>query len=189
MSWTTHQLKKDGNALTTEQMQAKRWAEHFPEVLNAEAPTISADPQMKTGKSPGPNNICIELLKTDVITAGNVFTDLFSDICTTNKIPRDWNKGQIVKIPKKGDLQNCDNWRGITLLSMPSKIFCRVLLNRIEWAIDVNLRQEQAGFRRGKGCMDQIFSLRNIIEQRTGWNAPLCIGFIDFKKTRHSGKY
>ena len=30
--------------------------------------------------------------------------------------------------------------------------------------------------------MDQIFSLRNIIEQSTEWNAPLCIGFIDFKK-------
>ena len=191
---------KDGNALTTEQMQAKRWAEHFTVVLNTEAPTITADPpapndyldiatgvqtlqevthaikQMKTEKSPGIDNICIELLKTDVITG------LFSDIWTVNEIPRDWNKGLIVKIPKKGDRQNCDNWRGITLLSMTSKIFCRVLLNRIEEAIDVNLRQEQAGFRTGKGCMDQIFSLRNIIAQSTEWNAPLCIGFIDFKK-------
>ena len=67
-------------------------------------------------------------------------------------------------------------------LSMPSKIFCRVLLNRIEEAIDVNLRQEQAGFRRGKGYMDHIVSFRNIIEQSTEWNAPLCIGFIYFKK-------
>ena len=152
-------------------MQAKRWAEHFTEVLNTEAATITADPpapnddldiatgvpilqgvthaikQMKTGKSPGIDNICIELLKTDAITAGNIFTGLFNDIWTANEIPRDWNKGLIVKIPKKGDLQNCDNWRGITLLSMPSKIVCRVLLNRIEEAIDVNLRQEQAGFR------------------------------------------
>ena len=63
-----------------------------------------------------------------------------------------------------------------------SKIFCRVLLNRIEWAIDVNLHQEQSGFRRGKGCMDQIFSLRKIIEQSTEWNSPLYIGFIDFNK-------
>ena len=38
------------------------------------------------------------------------------------------------------------------------------------------------GFRRGKGCTDQIFALRNIIEQSIEWNAPLCIGFIDFKK-------
>ena len=49
----------------------------------------------------GIDNICIELLKTDVITAGNIFTGLFSDIWTANEIPRDWNKGLIVKIPKK----------------------------------------------------------------------------------------
>ena len=52
----------------------------------------------------------------------------------------------------------------------------------IEGAIDVKLRQEQACFRRGKGCTDQIFAIRNIIEQSIEWNAPLCIGFIEFKK-------
>ena len=35
---------KNGNARTTEQMQAKRWAEHYTKVLNTEAPTITADP-------------------------------------------------------------------------------------------------------------------------------------------------
>ena len=99
------------------------------------------------------------------ISAGRVFTDLFRDIWTNDVIPNDWNKGLIVKLPKKGYLQHCDNWRGITLLSVPSKIFCRVLLNRIEGAIDVKQRQEQTGFRRGKGCRDKIFALRNIIEQ------------------------
>ena len=78
---------------------------------------------------------------------------------------------------------------GITLLSVPSKIFCRVLLNRIEGAIDIKLRQEQAGFRRGKGCTDLIFALRNIIEQSIEWNAPLCIGFIDFKKVIDRSQY
>ena len=82
----------------------------------------------------------------------------------------------------KGDLSNCDNWRGITLLSIPSKVFCRVLLKRIDCALDVKLRQEQAGFRKGRGCIDQIFARQNIIEQRIEWNVPLYINFIDFKK-------
>jgi hypothetical protein len=87
-----------------------------------------------------------------------------------------------VKLPKKGDPRMCDNWRGITLLSIPGKVFCRILLNRIEKAIDIKLRQEQAGFGRGRGCIDQIFALRNIIEQCLEWNAPLFISFIDFRK-------
>ena len=57
----------------------------------------------------------------------------------------------IVRIPKKGDLSLCDNWRGITLISSPSIVFCKVLLNRIDEVIDDKLRDEQAGFRRGRG--------------------------------------
>ena len=87
-----------------------------------------------------------------------------------------------MKLPTMGDRKNCDNWREIPLLSVPSKLFCRVLLHRIEGDIDIKLRHEQVGFRRGKGCINHIFSLRNIIEQSIEWNAPLCIGFIDFKK-------
>ena len=105
---------------------------------------------MKAEKATGSHNICTEMLKTDKHFAGRVFTDLFRDIWTIDVIPNDCNKGLIVKLPKKGDLQYYDNWRGITLLPVPSKIFHRVLLNRIEGATDDKLRQEQAGFRRGK---------------------------------------
>ena len=122
------------------------------------------------------------MLKADLNTSVKVLTDLFKDIWEREVIPQDWDKGLIVKLPKKGNLQNCDNWRGITLLSVPSKAFCRILLDRIDAAIDRMLRQEQAGFRRGRSCIDQIFALRNIIEQCVEWNTPLHINFIDFRK-------
>ena len=68
------------------------------------------------------------------------------------------------------------------MLSVPSKIFCRILLKRINKAIDKVLREEQADFREGRGCMDQIFALRNIMEQTLEWNSPLFINSIDFQK-------
>ena len=92
------------------------------------------------------------------------------------------SKGVIVKIPKKGSLKNCDNWRGITLLSIPSKILAKVIIQRISDAIDKQLRREQAGFRKGRGCADQIFTPRNIIEQCTEWQRQLYINFVDFEK-------
>lgn len=97
-------------------------------------------------------------------------------------IPSDWAKRHIVKLPKKGNLQICDNWHGITLLSIPSKTFAECSSIRIEPAIDNKLREEQAGLRKGRGCIYQIFALRNIIEQCTEWNVPLYINFIDFRK-------
>ena len=44
------------------------------------------------------------------------------------------------------------------------------------------LREEQAGFRPGRSCIDQIFALRNILEQSNEWQSPLIINFIDFQK-------
>ncbi|XP_013399160.1 uncharacterized protein LOC106165493 [Lingula anatina] len=49
-------------------------------------------------------------------------------------------------------------------------------------ANDSRLGEEQAGFRKGRGCIDQIFALHNIIEQCLEWNTPLYINFVDFKK-------
>lgn len=36
-----------------------------------------------------------------------------------------------------------------------------------------SLTPEQAGYRKGRGCMDQIFALWNVIEQCLEWNTPL----------------
>jgi hypothetical protein len=91
--------------------------------------------------------------------------ELFNRIWTSEEVPDSWKKGVIVKFPKKGDLSVCGNWRGINLLSVPGKIFCRVLLQRLKQSIERVLREEQAGFRSGRGCTDQIFVLRSIVEQ------------------------
>ena len=87
-----------------------------------------------------------------------------------------------MKLPKKGDLAECGNWRGITLLPIASKVLGRVIINRIKAGIDEILRPEQAGFREGKSTTEQIFVLRNIIEQSVEWQSTLYINFIDFEK-------
>ena len=88
----------------------------------------------------------------------------------------------LVKIPKKGDLNNCNNYRGITLLSIPGKVFTRILLERIKEAVDGQLRDNQAGFRKNRSCTDPIAALRIIVEQSIEWNSPLLVNFIDFEK-------
>ena len=84
--------------------------------------------------------------------------------------------------PRRGYRTQCTNWRGITLLSVPSKIFCKIIQMRLSDAINTILREEQAGFRTGVGCIDHIFTLRNIIEQCIEWNTKVHINFIDLEK-------
>ena len=90
--------------------------------------------------------------------------------------------GLIVKLPKQGDLSNCNNWRGITLLSLTSKMFIKIILKRLTKALEQHIREEQAGFRKGKSCSDHIHTLRQILEQREEWNTPLYANFLDFEK-------
>ena len=65
---------------------------------------------------------------------------LLNKIKESGMIPSEWQNGVIVKIPKKGDLSDCGNWRGIALSPITLKIFCKVLLNRIELVLDGVLR-------------------------------------------------
>jgi len=56
-------------------------------------------------------------------------------------------------------------FRVITLLSLPQKLMAKVLLERMKDAIEASLKQEQAGFRKGRSCCEQIFVLRQVIEK------------------------
>ncbi|VDO86069.1 unnamed protein product [Schistosoma mattheei] len=99
-----------------------------------------------------------------------------------DQISTDRKEGHLIKISKKGDLSKCDNYRGITLLAIPGKVFNRVLLNTMNNSEDAQLQDQQAGFRKDRSCTDQIVTLRIIVEQSIGWNSSLYIKFIDYEK-------
>ena len=103
-------------------------------------------------------------------------------IWNEEQIPDDWRKGLLVNLPKKGDLSLCNNWRGITLLSIPSNFLYSVILQRIKTEVGKTLRDEQEGFRQERSCVDQIATLRIIVEQIIEWQTSLCMNFIGFEK-------
>jgi hypothetical protein len=80
-----------------------------------------------------------------------------------------WNKGILIKLPTKEDLSNCNNWRGIALLPIVSKVFSRIILNRIQGPVVKIIRKEQAGFRANCSRIDHINTLRIIIEHSMEW--------------------
>ena len=154
--------------------------------INCEEPTneetLKAIKQLKSGKAAGPDSIPAEALKTNQDTTVRMFYPLFCKIWQEEEIPTEWKEGYLIKLTKKGDLSNCANYRGITLLSVPGKVFSRILLNRMKDAVDAQLRDQQAGFRKDRSCTDQIASLRIILEQSQEWNSSLYINFLDFEK-------
>nr|KAG5714081.1 hypothetical protein BaRGS_020409 [Batillaria attramentaria] len=144
---------------------------------------------LRNGKAAGPDEIPAEAIKADTETAVNMLHSLFSKIWEKEEVPAQWKEGIVIKLPKKGDLRDCSNYRGIMLLSVPGKVLNRILLERMREAVDPMLRDQQAGFRRNRSCADQIASLRIIVEQSLEWNSPLYINFIDYEKAFDSCTY
>ena len=138
--------------------------------------------KLKLGKAPGIDNIPSDVLKADIGATTDVLYSVLNEIWDKEEIPTEWKTGMLVTIPKKGNLSECKNWRGIMLLSVPSKILCHITLDRIQEIVDKKLRKEQAGFRKDKSCTDHIATLRIIVEQCIEWQSSLYINFVDFKK-------
>lgn len=98
--------------------------------------------------------------------------------------PDSWSRGIIVPVPKKGNLNDVNNYRGITLTSIFSKIFSILLDTRLrKWAEDNNLLTDvQFGFRKQRSTIDCVFILQSIINKVLNNKQKLYCAFVDFQK-------
>jgi hypothetical protein len=135
---------------------------------------------LKSGKSAGPDNIPPEVYKSCELD------DIILSICNLalmkNEKPVQWSLSNIIPVPKSGNLSCTDNYRGISLTCIITKLYNRMILNRIRSAIDPKLRYNQNGFRPKRTTVAQILALRRIIEEVKRNNLTAVLTFIDFKK-------
>ena len=196
---------RSGKCFTEEQQILNRWTEYCSELYNHKAngdPSVlnctqtdteddhpilrreveAAVQSLKKGKSAGVDNIPAELVQAggeDVITA---LTTICNRIWQTGEWPTPWTQSLIITLPKKGNLQQCQNYRTISLISHPSKVMLKVILNRLKPQAEKIIAEEQAGFRAGRSTTEQIFNLRILCEKYLQHQQDLYHVFIDFKK-------
>ena len=72
----------------------------------------------------------------------------------------------IVTIHKKGDKKKCTNYRGISLTSVPGKVYAKCLQKKCREIVELKLTHAQCGFCPGQSTMDQIFALQQILRSR-----------------------
>ncbi len=146
---------------------------------------LNAVKKLKNGKSPGADGIPTEATKETCSILLPFYTRLLNEILNTGNFPDSWNLGLIVPLHKAGDREDPNNYRGIALLDIISKVFTSILDTRIKlWALRQDIISEsQAGFREDYSTIDQIFVLDVIIHKyiRKKRGTFYCI-FVDFKK-------
>ena len=97
-------------------------------------------------------------------------------------------EGLIVSLFKKGDKEDPGNYRGITLLSVVGKVFCKILNDRLVQYLDKSskIHEGQAGFRAGRCCIDNIFTLNELIQGRLKEGKKTFSFFLDIQKAYDS---
>ena len=118
----------------------------------------------------------------------NILHILFNLILETGDIPSTFKKALIVVLYKKGDRSECKNYRPISLLSHVYKLFMTIIGNRITEDLYSCFPDSQAAYQPGRGTIEQIFALSQLIEKSIEYNKPLYMVFIDFTKAFDSIK-
>ena len=146
---------------------------------------ISSLKSIHSNRSPGPDGICIEMLKVTLNETLPFLNALFNTIYDTGVFPAEWSQNIICPIHKSGSKSNPENFRGISLINSISKIFTNILTIRLQkWAENNNVIDEsQAGFRKQYSTIDNIFSLQALIQKYLCRERGrfYCI-FVDFRR-------
>ena len=198
-----------GELLTEESEVRARWASYFEQLYRADPqatsleiadPLLVADPpidcepptlletrdavsRLKSGKAAGACGIHAEFLKAGGGGAVEALHVILSSVWTSGEIPSDWKRGIIVPLWKgKGNRQDCNAYRGVTLLSVPSKVLARILLNRIRPHLLKHQRPEQSGFTPKRSTIDRILALRVLSERMREFRCRFFAAYIDLRK-------
>ena len=179
----------------TEESEVKaRWSGYFERLYKADPPAVElevrgvtipvADPpincgppslvetqaavnRLKWSEAPGICGIHAEVHKA----GGNAaLVSLHAVLCSawnTGIIPTDWEMGIGVPVWKaKGDRKDCNNYRGVTLLSVMGKVFARVILDTVHHHLIEHQCPEQSGFTPKRSMIDRILAFRVLTECR-----------------------
>lgn len=152
--------------------------------------------EINPNKAPGHDMITGKLIKELPIRGKYIVKEIFNAILKLNYFPSAWKQAKIIMVPKPGkDKTQLGSYRPISLLPALSKLFERILLEKLQPYIEQNniIPQHQFGFRNKHGTIEQVHKIANCIKTALDEN-KYCTGvFLDiaqaFDKVWHEGLY
>ncbi|XP_033730266.1 uncharacterized protein LOC117319595, partial [Pecten maximus] len=159
------------------------------DVSNLNAPiqrqeVLDAICRTKVGKAAGVDGIPAEVLKNDACV--DIMFSLISYCFDHGIVPDKWKQGIINPLVKPNSTDPMDplSYRGITLLSVPCKVYCNILNRRLSSWLEENniLHDAQNGFRKDRSCQDHVYSLYSVVKNCINAKQSTYSCFIDLRK-------
>ena len=138
--------------------------------------------RLKNGKAAGEDGITAEFFKNLPREGQRELFETVKELWSKEKIVKSWRMARIFPIHKKGDTESVKSYRGVSLLDIGYKILATVMAKRLSSWLEKGgkLSEEQAGFRKGRSTMEQVFVLNTIIGNRLKRiSGKLHVAFVD----------
>ncbi|CAB1097412.1 unnamed protein product [Ectocarpus sp. CCAP 1310/34] len=173
----------------------QRLARFFSTLLNTKSPTLNPHIIERVTQRPATRDTqrlgdVPELEEIDddkPFVLGHLHTILVK-VWNGGDIPREWKDATIKVLYENDDRSNCNNYRGISLLSHVGKVPIKIITNRLGAFCEAKniIPEEQCGFRPGRSTVDMLFVVRRL--QELGWRKkiPLYMCFVDLNKAYDS---
>ena len=142
--------------------------------------------KLQNKKAAGDERIVAKLLKNGGEAMIDWLMELLQEVWKTRQVPQEWKNATLITIHKKKDRRVCDNYRGVSLLSVPGKVLTLILLERLQVIIESQLMEAQCGFGKGRGTIDQIWVVGQVVERAAEYRTPVLMCFVDLTKAYDS---
>ena len=150
-----------------------------------ETEILCALKKLKRGKAPGPDGLSSDFFQHATDVHVRFLLPLFNKIFSTGNYPESWSNAVIFPLHKKGNTRRVDNYRGISLLNIISKLYSSIINERLSRFCEDNdlIPEAQAGFRKGYSTIDNIFTLQSLVQKYlTKQGGRFYTLFVDFSK-------
>lgn len=171
----TRKINSELKSLRSQTLPNSSYSHPFSELDISEALS-----KTKNGTAAGVDHIYPEFIKNSGPRTRTWLARFYTDILLSGNLPGLFKRSKIIALLKPGkDATDASSYRPIALLSVCLKLFERLILNRIEEDIEKVIPPEQAGFRKGRSCTDQVLALTNFIENGYDKMQKTAVSFVD----------
>ena len=139
---------------------------------------------MNKGKAAGPDSIIPETFIFGIEIMLPLINRFFNRLFSLGEYPESWYNSIIVRLHKKGDINDANNYRGISLQNVFSKLYASIVYRRLSFFAQIygKISEAQSGFKPGYSTIDNAFILRALVERHLAKKGKLYIGFVEIQK-------
>lgn len=138
--------------------------------------------KLKRSKAPGPDHTPMEFYKELQEDNKQMLLELVNTWWNNEHTPPDVLMARVVMIFKKGDADDCANYRPISLLNSVYKIYAAIIKRRLAEALEVVMQPTQFGFRADRSTIDALYIVRKLVTIGEGTQDPAYLLLLDWAK-------